>query len=135
MDQDTPTNATGDVAWEPPHGANGASGPPDTALIGTDGAIVKAHRTVLCVCTEIFDALLSITEDDQASDKTPEGLSIVKMHETSAVLAVVIPFCYNIEGPDLMLVSHDLMMQAYEAAHKFVCLRALERINAEFGMR
>lgn len=79
--------------------------------------------------------MLPMDEDPSASITTSDGLTAVKMQETSAVLALIIPLCYNLQGVDLQTVPHDLLFSAYRAANKFTCLRARDRFSHEFAMR
>lgn len=127
--------------WEPPTPTNGTSGAPDIALLGTNSRVrntitlFKAHKAALKANTEIFDAMLSVEEDLHADMTTPCGLPCVVMQETIAVLAIVIPSCYNIEGPCLHSVPQDTLMLAYEAANKYVSLRSKYKICMEIARR
>ena len=118
-----------EVVWEPPTPVNGVSGPPDILLQGSDEKLVKAHKSILSFSTEMFNAVLSMDVDETAVEGKLEGWECLRLDKPGGILQMVIPFCYNIPGPDLSHSSFSDLLQAYGLAHRFTALRSLEKLG------
>lgn len=112
------------VEWEPPSPVNGVSGPPDILLQGSDDAVVKAHKTILSCNTDMFNAVLGMDVGENAEGAQLDGLDVLRIEAPGTVIALVIPFCYNIAGPRLANTHQEQLLQAYQLSHRFGALRA-----------
>ncbi|EIM88787.1 uncharacterized protein STEHIDRAFT_166783 [Stereum hirsutum FP-91666 SS1] len=120
----------------PPRDAKGPFQSPtaDCILRSSDNVDYRVHKLILSLASPIFESMFSLptptpTDKSDGDSSTRDGLPVIPVPETSAILNTILCLCY----PTHHKLTRDLssLMTTYDAAEKYSMDDILPRLQEQ----